>query len=332
MLSRAFSQTAKTGSKFVLTGADGNLGRIAAERAVKILKPEDQLVITSYQLDALPKEAIQRWESAGAKVVAATYDDVDQMKSVFEGAEAVSLVSTWLFGDGRRNQARNVCEAAKAVGVKRVCYTSFVGAGAPADAKDEDIPFLPRDHHAIEQIIYQSGLGYNIQRNYLYMDNIPWLFAPSWKFCGDKWLTNTHGVPGAYVAREDCGNVLAALLLGKGEPNKVYEVTGPAAVTNEEVFHWVCDQTGYKAQYVDMPDEELKKWWLDRGLPASVYGGDFSKLPMKLCIGDLLCCGEMLANGAMRQTTDTVEKLTGRKPLGFREYLPKYSHWFPKPE
>ncbi|KAG7391434.1 hypothetical protein PHYPSEUDO_004969 [Phytophthora pseudosyringae] len=73
---------------------------------------------------------------------------------------------------------------------------------------------------------------YNIQRNWLYMDNIPILFAPSWKFCGDKELSNSHGTPGAYVAREDCDRVLTAILLARGEP-------GPK-VTQQEVFDWMC--------------------------------------------------------------------------------------------
>eukprot|EP00727_Mastigamoeba_balamuthi_P000334 m51a1_g10298 hypothetical protein (317) ;mRNA; f:50325-51364 len=314
--------------KYVLTGADGNLGSVAADYALEIAAPGDQLVFTSYKLEALPQATLQRWRARGAEVVAATYDDVETLQRVFAGAEAIAFISTWLLGEGRRKQARNVIAAAKAAGVKRVCYTSFVGAGTTA-TRDEDIPFLPRDHHYVEGVIRASGLQYSIQRNYLYADNIPALFAQSWRFCGDRWLTNAHGQRGAYVAREDCGRVLGALLLGRGEANRVYEVTGPAAVTQQEVFEWMCAQTGYKGQFVDMPDAELRKWWLDHGLPLDVYG-DFSKLPMKLCIGDLLCCGEMLANGSMSQTTDAVEKLTGRKPLPFQQALLKYKDIFPK--
>jgi NAD(P)H dehydrogenase (quinone) len=331
-LQRAFSQLAngKT-KKFVLTGADGNLGRVAADYMVEIAKPEEQVVITSYDLKTLPAESIKRWESKGAIVTKADYDDIEGMKKVFDGAEAVALISTWRFGMGRRIQAKAVCDAAKAVGVKRACYTSFVGAGIETDV-EEEIPFLPRDHHFIEKIVKESGLDYNIQRNWLYMDNIPTLFAPSWKFCGDKWLSNSHGTPGAYVAREDCGRVLAAILLGRGEPNKVYDVTGPKSVTQQEVFDWMCQVTGYKGELVDMTDEELTQWWLDRGLPTDMATGDFSQLPMKLCIGDAICCGEMLGNGAMINTSDTVEKLTGRKPLHFQQVLLKYKGLFPKPE
>jgi NAD(P)H dehydrogenase (quinone) len=317
-------------TKFVLMGAEGNLGGVAAEFAMKIAKPEDQLVFTSYNLDSVPADKLKRWKDNGVEVVAASYDDPESMKKAFEGADAVATISTWLIGDRRRNQIKNAIEAAKATGVKRICYTSGAGAGVKAD-KEEDIPYLLRDHHYIEQLIYASGLQYNVQRNCLYADNIPNFFAPSWKFCGNKWLTNSHGQKGCYVSRDDCGRVLGALLLGKGEPNTVYEVTGPEPVSHEEIFEFMNSVSGYKGEFVDLPDEELKKWWLDRGLPKDVYG-DFSQLPMKLCIGDLLCSGEMVANGCMTPATDAVKKLTGREPTHWKDAMIKYKDIFPKSE
>lgn len=212
-------------------------------------------------------------------------------------------------------------------------YTSFVGAHLRETAKtEEDIPFLPRDHAFIEGLVVNSGLEWNLQRNYLYVDNIAWLFCLSWKFCGDRWLNNTHGAAGAYASREDCGRVLGSLVLGRGEPNTVYTVTGPAAVTDREVFEWMCAQTGYRGEFVDLPDAELEAWWKARDLPYDGLNGDFSKLPMKLCMYDLLCCGEMVARGFMAETTDTVKKLTGREPEDYKTVLPRYRQNFPVPE
>lgn len=318
-------------TKFVLTGASGFLGRVAADYALEILQPGDELVITSSKLESIPTDVVAKWCAKGAQVVAASYDDLASMKHAFQGADAVGFIMTWKFGSGRRIQSRNVCEAAKAVGVKRVCFSSFVGGGWEAEHELE-IPFLPRDYTFVEKTIKASGLAYNIQRNWLYMDNIPNLFAPSWHFCGNKWLANTHGVPGAFVAREDCSRVYATLLLGGGEPNTVYDVTGPEVVHPKDVMEWMCQQTGFPGEYVDMPDAELRKWWLDRNLPTDMATGDFSRLPMKLCIEDVICCGVMLANGSMNSVSDTVERLTGRKPARYQEYLLKYQKDFPKPE
>lgn len=312
--------------KYVLTGCDGNLGCIAASYALSLAKPGDELVFTSHKPGFIHKNPIQEWAAKGAKILMLDYGDPANLERVFAGAEAVGFISTWLFGKVRRQQHKNVIDAAKAVGVKRICYTSFVGADL-GDGGD-DMPFLPRDHAYTEKLIKESGLQYNIQRNYLYMDNIPQFFA-HWDFTGDKWLCNSGGEKGAFVAREDCGRVLGALLMGKGEPNTVYTITGPKAVTNKDIFDWMAEQSGYRGEFVELSDEELEKWWKARGLPYDMHG-DFSKVPCKLTMPDLLCCGQMVAWGHLKKTTDAVKQLTGREPLGHEEYLLKYKDLFPK--
>ncbi|RLN94946.1 hypothetical protein BBJ28_00027182, partial [Nothophytophthora sp. Chile5] len=155
--------------KYVLTGVGGNIGGFAADFASENKQPEDELVFTSHTLDNIPAERVAAWRSKGAKVIPADYEDLEGLKTVFEGADTVAFISTWLIGEGRRNQAKNVIAAAKATDVKRICYTSFVGAGS--DKPNDQVPFLPRDHHYVESQIYASGLTYSLQRNWLYQDN-----------------------------------------------------------------------------------------------------------------------------------------------------------------
>ncbi|KAJ5614189.1 hypothetical protein N7528_007843 [Penicillium herquei] len=304
--------------KYVLTGVGGSIGGTAASYALEIAPSDSIFVFTTSDPAKIPTEKLEAWKAKGATILEASYDDPSSLERAFAGAEAVNLISTWAFGH-RCEQAQNVINAAKSCGVRRICYTSFVGADDPAPV--DEMPFLPRDHKRTEALIRASGLEYNIQRDYLYIDNIPNLFAPSWKFCGDRWLFNSHGVAGAYISREDCGRVHAALLLGKGEPNTVYDVTGPEAVTDEQVFRWICSNLGVEGQFVDMLDEELREYWIQQGIPTSVF--EPSQIPMKLCVDDLLCCGEMLARGYMAKTSNSVEFLTGRKPVSFQETLLK---------
>ena len=309
--------------KYVLTGVSGNIGSVAASHALEIAPKDATLVFTTSDISKIPTETLKSWKAKGAAVSEASYDDVDSLKRVFTGADAVNLISTWAFGR-RHEQTQNVISAAKSCGVGRICYTSFVGADDPAPVSE--MPFLPRDHKLNEELIRASGLEYNIQRDYLYIDNIPNFFAPSWKFCENRWLFNSHGVAGAYVAREDCGRVHAALLLGRGEPNTVYNVTGPEAVTDEQVFQWICSEFGVQGEFLDLPDEELREYWIQQGLPTDISVP--SQLPMKLCVDDLLCCGEMVARGYMAKSSNSIEALTGRKPLSFQEVLLKHKASF----
>lgn len=330
------TQPARMSKKYVLTGVGGGIGSVAADFAAENAQPDQKLLFTSRDISKLPAEKVASWKSKGVEVAEADYEDVDSLNKVFEGADTIAWISTWAIFH-RPQQAANILEAAKASGVKRVCYTSFVGAGLGVDTEEglrrdirKELPFLPQDHALTERLIRESGLQFNIQRNYLYQDNTAAFFSQSWKFCGDKWFNNSAGAKGAYVAREDCGRVLGALLLGRQEPNTVVYVTGPEAVTDREVFEYMNSKSAYKAEFVDMSDEELRKWWADRGLPADALKALQCDLPLKLCQDDLLCCGQIVRGGFMAEVTDTVRRLTGREPLGFKENFVKYEGLFPK--
>lgn len=322
--------------KYVLTGVSGGIGSVAADFAVEIAQPDQKLVFSSSNIAKLPADKVAAWKAKGVQVAEASYDDVDSLQKIFEGADTIAWISTWAIYK-RPQQGANVIEAAQAAGVKRVVYSSFVGAGLAVDTeaglqKDvrKELPFLPQDHALTERLIRASGLSWNVTRNYLYQDNTPAFFAQAWKFCGDRWLNNTAGATGAYVAREDCGRVFGALLLGRGEPNRAYHVTGPEAISDQAMFAYMKAKSGYQAEMVYLSDDELRAWWADRGMGTDALKALESELPLKLCQEDLICTGSMLREGYMTEVTDTVEKLTGRKPLGFRDNFAKYEHLFPK--
>lgn len=324
--------------KYVLTGVGGGIGSVAADFALEHRQPTQQLVFSTSSLAKLPEAKVAAWRAAGVDVVEASYEDVPGLTALFAGADTIAWISTWAIFH-RPQQAANVLAAATAAGVRRVVYSSFVGAGlgvdsAEARARDvrKELPFLPQDHALTERLIRDSGLAWNVQRNYLYQDNTAVFFSGGWKFCGDRWLNNSGGKRGAYVAREDCGRVFGALLLGGDavEVNKAYYVSGPEAVTDREMFEYMNSVSGYKGEFVEMEDEELRAWWAERGMVADALKALESDLPIKLCQDDLLCCGQMVKFGHMAEVHDTVEKLTGRKPLGYKENFVKYEALFPR--
>ncbi|QPG74582.1 hypothetical protein FOA43_001913 [Brettanomyces nanus] len=314
--------------KYVLTGVDGYLGSVAADFALTIKKPNQKLVFTSYDPEKIPAETRKRYVDAGAEVKHLSYDNVDEMVAIFKDAEAVSFISTWLIGEGRRRQHGNVINSAVEAGVKRICYTSFVGADL-----EKDLPVLPQDHKYTEQLIFKSGLTYTIQRDYLYADNIINYLAPSWNYCGAKWLNNSGNVPAAYVCRKDCGRVLGALLMGKGEPNTIYAITGPKLVTDQEYFDKICAASGYKGELVPYTDEQLYEYWGKQGCPRDVEDdANKNKSPMKLVMDDLVSTGEVVRRGLMSEANDNIKKLTGREPSTIDDVIKALKDVWPKNE
>lgn len=135
---------------------------------------------------------------------------------------------------------------------------------------------------------------------------------------------------GAYVARSDCAHVCAALLLGRGIPNTVPDISGPASITDVEIMSYICSKTGYSAQIIPMTDAGLDAYYSATGLPRIVFGY-FEKLQMKLCVDDLTSCREVVRRGLMGEVTDTVEVLTEEKARGWREVVNGYEGILPRP-
>lgn len=347
--------------KYVLTGADSPLGRAAADFALEIAQPGDELVFTTYQRARVPADVMAAWEARGARVVDLAYDDATAaLTTVFAGAAAVAFATPWTAASAqRRAQAANViaaCQATKtAPGPEtpppRLVYASLVGAGRPEaqEAEEEEspeaertMPALVRDHATVERALAASGLPHTVHRDFLHADMVAEVFAPAWRYGGDAWLDNSRHVRGGYVARGDCGRAHAALLLLRGDARhrdgrRAYDVTGPELVTAGQMLDWACAQTGYHGELVSVDDAELRRWWAARGLPAATADAaaareaeGASAPPMRLGLDDLVACGQLVARGYMQEITDTVERLTGRVPRCFRQTLVHYKDALPR--
>lgn len=295
--------------RYLLTGVDGNLSSIAATYALTLSRPDDQLIFTSPKPGHIPRSLLDSWTKAGAQTLMVDYDDWANLVRAFRGADAVAFVSSpdYLAGKRRRTQHQNVIEAAKAAGVRRLVYTSLVGAeDGEGKEGDVEVPALARDHAYTERLIRESGMVWNIQRNYLFVETMAEILPSSPSL-------HTAESKAAFVAREDCGRVLGALLMDKGEPNQVYTITGPKAVTGREVLEWM---TSLPDSPVSPKEENAAVRWRERRLSDS-WGRPTGIMTMD----DVLALRRLVTSGYLAGETDAVARLTGRNPLGFEASL-----------
>lgn len=322
--------------KYLLTGVDGRLSSIAASYALTLAQPGDQFVFTSPQPGLIAQPLLDAWHARGAQVLMVDHDDPANLRRTLAGVDAVALVSSpdYLAGRRRRTQHRNVIEAARAAGVRRIVYTSLVGAHAVAgwegkgeEDEDEDVPALVRDHAYTEALVRASGLSWNIQRNAFFeIDTVADVLHPS-AGAGDD-------ARAAFVAREDGGRVLGALLMGKGEPDTVYTVTGPRAVSGREISAWLARRSASDSESKNSSNSsnssnsksdegegegegaDVEARWRQRRLSDS-WGRPTGLLGFE----DVLGLGRLVASGHLADETDAVVRLTGRSPLGFEASL-----------
>ena len=145
----------------VVTGATGLLGGAVVERLL------GKAPATEIGVSVRDPAKATALADRGVRVRRGDYDDAASLAHAFEGAEQLLLVSAAATGEPALRQHRTAIDAARAAGVRRVVYTSHMGAN-PAS------PFAPMpDHAATEALLADSGLAFTALRNGFYTASGP---------------------------------------------------------------------------------------------------------------------------------------------------------------
>jgi NAD(P)H dehydrogenase (quinone) len=283
--------------KLVITGASGQLARRTAELVLAATAPEDLILTTRTPVALAP------FAARGVDVRFADFAQPDSLRKAFAGGVRLLLVSATDLAQ-RTAQHRAAIDAAKAVGVRHVIYTSVLKPEPPNPA------VVAPSHHATEQALAQSGLDWTILRNSLYAD----YQAPeaAQAIATGELVHNRGDGRVAYVAREDCAAAAAAVLVQRGHEGVTYEITGAASFT--------ADDLG--ALYAQLGRRSVRVRALDDAAFVATLAGD-AKGDDHLRYGAELVAsfGRSIREGYMSACTDAVAKLTGRAPRSLRDVL-----------
>lgn len=192
----------------LVTGSTGQLGRA---------------VVRSLTASGAPFVAATRRPEAGSGHRECDFDRPETLD--LTGADTVVLISAG-YAEDDEVVARHdtLISAAERDGVRHVIYTSLVGAG--------DLLSIALPHRWTERRLRESGLAWTILRNGLYAELLPQVLTPV-----DGVITAPLGGGGiAAVARQDLAEVAARVAVdARAHEGRVYELTGPRAVTAIEV-------------------------------------------------------------------------------------------------
>jgi len=181
----------------------------------------------------------------GAQVVQANLDDVESLKKAFAGAYGVYCVTNFwehFSAEKEKAQAKNMADAAKAVGVKHVIWSTLEDTRKFMEADDKRMPYLQEKYRVphfdakAESDAYFSGLPATYLVTSFYWDNL-YMFglAPkkgddgvySWTFpMGNAKLTG--------MAADDIGKVAYGIFkAGQQHIGKRVGITGENLTISE---------------------------------------------------------------------------------------------------
>ncbi|WP_226345406.1 NmrA family NAD(P)-binding protein [Agilicoccus flavus] len=274
-----------------VTGATGRLGGRVARLLADAGTPTRLLVRDPSRAPELP----------GAEVARAVYEDSPATREALTGLDVLFLVSA-AEDEKRLAQHRAVIDAAAAAGVGHVVYTSFLGAGPDATFT------LARDHGATEEHLRASGMTTTFLRDDFYLDVFP-LFADE-----DGVLRGPAGDGRVTaVAIADVARAAAAVLADPAaHAGATYDLTGPQALSLDDIAATMREVTGRPARYVPETVEEAYASRAGYGAPDWQVDAWVSTYTA-------------IASGELAEVTDTVERLTGAPPRTFAQLLAEQS-------
>ena len=263
-----------------ITGSTGVLGGLVARA-----------------LADLPLRLLVRDPSRAPAVGTAVTSSYSEVGDSLDGVDLLFMVSA--AEDAQRlDQHRAFIDAAQAAGVKHIVYTSFFGAAPDATFT------LARDHFHTERYIEAAGIDHTFLRDNLYLDFMDAL-------TGDDGVIRGPAGQGrvAAVTRADIARVAEAVLRDPSSHiNRTYELTGPEALSLDEVAAILTDVRGTP---VTFHNESLDEAYASR----AVWGAPDWQ------VDAWVSTYTAIASGELARVTDDVERVTGRRSQSLREYL-----------
>jgi NAD(P)H dehydrogenase (quinone) len=280
--------------QLLVTGASGNLGKAVL---VELHRYGAKKVIAATRTPGKHQELA----ALGVQEHEADFDRPETLQAAFRGAERLLLISTDSLHapEVRIKQHRAAIQAAVSAGVNHIVYTSL------PNAHPTEGPSIPDDHFWTEVALFESGLDWTILRNNLYAEVI--LRFAQFALKTGRLISATQSQGRSYVTREDCARTAAAALLNS-TGKAIYDVTGPASVTHEEIASVLSRLSGRSIQHVNVTPEEVEKGLVAAGIP-------------QFAARSVRELDEEASRGYQAIVTPTVMNLTGQVPLPVENFL-----------
>jgi uncharacterized protein YbjT (DUF2867 family) len=292
-LAYAINGNGKGRIMILLTGATGTIGS-ATREALQAAGQQFKVAVRSP--DRLQGQAIE--------TVAFDWDDLNSYLPAMQGIDRLFLLTP--NSDRQLGYVLQAIAAAKRAGVKHIVRLSVLGADA-----DPGIA-LGRLHFAAEKELRASGIAWTALRPTFFMQNFINYYGVNPREDGQIYLPNGQG-KAAWVDARDVGEVAAKVLSAQGYVGKIIELTGPEALSTEEVLAILGEELGHKYTYVDVPEQAGRKSMEDAGMPLWL-------------VDAFLELNGLVRNGYTQQLANGVQTVLGRPPRSVRDWAKSFAH------
>jgi uncharacterized protein YbjT (DUF2867 family) len=281
----------------LITGATGQVGGAVLRCLVARGIPVRALVRD-------PQRA-QKLVHQGVETVIADLERPETLDAALAGVEGALLVSP--LHPRQVEWQGHFIEAARRAG--RVHIVKISGLGTALDSPVRS----GRWHAQIERQLEASGLPFTHLRPLFFMQNLL-RFAPTIAAHGTFVGALNRGKV-AMIDVRDVAAVAAVALTTTGHAGRAYTLTGPEALSYEDVARRLSAIVGKPIAYEDVPLAEWRQRLRAAGMP-------------EWQVEVQLDFAQALSAGLAAVVTETVEMVTGRPPRRFEQFAREHAQLF----
>lgn len=287
-----------TSPTILITGATGNIGAVLAQ----------QLSAQGIRFRAMVRSLEQATSLAalpGAELVTGDFTDVQSLTNALQGIERAFLLTN--SSEQAEMLQLNFTKAAHNAGVQHIVKLSQLAADLHSPVR-----FL-RYHAVVEERIKQSGISYTFLRPNLFMQGLLGFRDPIAK--QGKFFASLGDAKISLVDIRDIAAVAAAALTSEGHKNKTYDLTGPAALTHEELAAQLSNALGREIRFINVSPEDMRQAVLSVGFPEWQADG-------------LIEDYAHYARGEAATVSNAIQEVTGKPARDFKSFAQEYAPAF----
>ena len=198
-------------------------------------------------------------KAKGCEAVVANFTDPAALARACDGAEKIYLVTPAHLN--MRQWKANVIESAKAAGVRHIVVATGLGASPKAGLT------FGKWHSETQELLKQSGLDWTFVQPTYFMQNLLWQAG---NIAKDAVYYDDLGGPVAWIDARDIADVAAEALTAPGYEGKALGLTGPEALTGEDIAALLSRVTGRTVSCAPLPAENAKAGMVAGGMQDEV--------------------------------------------------------------
>lgn len=280
-------------AEIIVLGATGKTGSFVVRQLLEEGIPVRALV---RRID----ERSENLKALGAEIVVGDFLDIESIRPALNGIKRAYFC--YPPADGLLESTINLVQVGKEVGLETVVNMSQI------EVREGNKSHLANQHWLGEKVLNWSGLGVTHIRPTFFAEMFPIFNGANIAGEGKIYFPYGNGKH-APIGSEDIARVVVGILKDPEPHNgKVHKITGPKAMTIDEMADVISGVLGRPVEYVDLPNERWQKALGEYGLHPFL-------------IQHLSHMAEDHKNGYFDGVTDVVRNVGGQEPQSFEYFI-----------